>query len=125
LVYSTKSLPWLRATLLMYAIYCVVDSTPQNRKTQFVAHWERTFRKYWSLRWVRDFFPCQLHKTTDLDPSERYIFLYHPHGVICMGANIALSTEGCDFEHVFPGVSIYSTLAATFWFLHTPPVPLF
>ena len=38
--------------------------------------------------------------------SSSYIFLYHPHGVISMGANIALNTEGCDFERIFPGVSV-------------------
>ena len=57
----------------------------------------------------------QLIKTSNLKPDKNYIFLYHPHGIISMGANIALSTNGCDFSTHFPGIHRSAvTLNATF-----------
>jgi len=49
------------------------------------------------LRWWRhfaDYFPLTLVKTADLDPSGRYVFGYHPHGVISVGALGCFATEG-------------------------------
>ena len=98
---------WMRTALLMYLLYCVLDSTPQSSYPPKIASLRSWTRKNWFIQKCSEYFPCHLHKTTDLDPTKRYIFLYHPHGVICMGANIALSSEGCDFANVFPGVSSY------------------
>ena len=43
-------------------------------------------------RWMRDYFPVSCIKTTDLDPSRNYIFGYHPHGIIGLGAWINFAT---------------------------------
>lgn len=50
-------------------------------------------------------------------PKKRaYLFLYHPHGVISMGANAALMTNACHFDSVFPGIQRHGvTLNVTFW----------
>jgi hypothetical protein len=55
---------------------------------------------------MRDYFDMTLVKEKNLDASKNYLFLYHPHGIIGMGCNTALSTNACDFEKIFPGVSI-------------------
>jgi len=35
---------------------------------------------------IRDYYPITLEKTSDLDPKKNYIFGYHPHGCIAVGA---------------------------------------
>lgn len=49
------------------------------------------------LRWWQrfaDYFPVTLVKTAELDPDDRYVFGYHPHGVISVGALSCFATEG-------------------------------
>ena len=33
-----------------------------------------------------EYFPVSVHKSVDLDPTKNYLFGYHPHGIICIGA---------------------------------------
>ncbi|KAG0351031.1 diacylglycerol O-acyltransferase 1 [Gamsiella multidivaricata] len=41
----------------------------------------------------------------DLDPSKNYIFGYHPHGIISLGAFSTFGTEGLNFSKRFPGIT--------------------
>ncbi|CAF3673311.1 unnamed protein product [Rotaria sp. Silwood1] len=52
------------------------------------------------------YFPIHLHKTCDLPPDRSYIFGYHPHGIISLGAFCNFATEATDFEHKFPGINL-------------------
>ncbi|KAF9430940.1 diacylglycerol O-acyltransferase 1 [Entomortierella beljakovae] len=45
-----------------------------------------------------------LVKEADLDPTKNYIFGYHPHGIISLGAFCVFGTEGLDFSKKFPGI---------------------
>ena len=51
---------------------------------------------FWKL--VRDFFPIKIQKTVDLDPSKNYVFGYHPHGIIGVGAMVNFGTEANYFS---------------------------
>jgi len=81
----------------------------------WIKKWQNWFGSLWWIRWTAEYFSTRLIKTVDLDPHRSYIFAYHPHGVISMGANLALSTDGCNFTKVFPGVS-----QEEMWNLHVP-----
>eukprot|EP01084_Bolivina_argentea_P067558 123007_1 len=65
-------------------------------------------RNCFFFKWFTDFFPIRLHKTYDLDESGEtsYLFGYHPHGIIGMGAvgTFAMMTSG--FHRLFPGVDV-------------------
>ena len=52
-----------------------------------------------------DYFPARLHKTVDLPPTRKYIFGYHPHGIISHGAFSAFATEALGFSEKFPGIT--------------------
>src|SRR5207249_4070417 len=55
--------------------------------------------------------------TTDLDPKKNYLFGYHPHGVISVGAWTNFATEANDFSEHFPGITCrLLTLATNFNF---------
>ncbi|EDO38372.1 predicted protein [Nematostella vectensis] len=56
-------------------------------------------------KYFRDYFPIQLVKTTELDPSKHYVFGYHPHGILCAGAFCNFATEATNFSEVFPGIT--------------------
>ncbi|CAF1190940.1 unnamed protein product [Rotaria sp. Silwood1] len=88
----------------------------------FIAYltWMVFFRKYprqgglkqlWLRRlvwwkWFADYFPIQLHKTCDLPADRSYIFGYHPHGIISLGAFCNFATEATGFEEKFPGIDL-------------------
>eukprot|EP00960_Hanusia_phi_P048957 759278-Hanusia_phi.AAC.2 len=45
--------------------------------------------------------------TAELDPEQKYIFGYHPHGIICIGAIAAFGTEGVSFSDLFKGINVH------------------
>ncbi|KAL2866089.1 diacylglycerol acyltransferase [Aspergillus lucknowensis] len=55
-------------------------------------------------RLVASYFPIKLYRTTPLPPTQRYIFGYHPHGILSHGAFTAFATESLGFSHLFPGL---------------------
>lgn len=104
---------WLRYVLWSYIPYILID---HSRATSAGHHnFSEALRNSFWLKAVAKYYPVQLHKTCDLDPQTSYIFLYHPHGVISMGANCALSTNACDFDRIFPNIPRHGvTLNASF-----------
>jgi 2-acylglycerol O-acyltransferase 2 len=64
---------------------------------------------------MRDFFPISLVKTVDLDPRKNYVFGYHPHGIISLGAWVNFATEANNFSSLFKGIDLrLLTLATNF-----------
>ena len=57
----------------------------------------------WNL--FASYFPARLHKTANLPPARKYIFGYHPHGIISHGAWAAFATEAVGFSELFPGIT--------------------
>lgn len=58
--------------------------------------------KIW--KYYCEYFPIHLVKTADLDPKDNYIFGYHPHGIIGLGALGNFCGEGTGFSENFPGI---------------------
>lgn len=64
--------------------------------------WLRSSR-IWSL--FGSYFPARLHRSQPLEPNRKYIFGYHPHGIISHGAFAAFATEALGFSTLFPGIT--------------------
>ncbi|KAJ5974045.1 hypothetical protein N7481_011255 [Penicillium waksmanii] len=47
----------------------------------------------------------QMPKEEELPPTKKYIFGYHPHGIISHGAFAAFGTEALGFKKLFPGIT--------------------
>jgi 2-acylglycerol O-acyltransferase 2 len=78
---------------------------------------------FWNT--LADYFPVRLHKTCDLDPDGNYLFGYHPHGIIGVGALITFATNATGFDRAFPGLDLrLLTLAVNFYFPFTREVLL-
>lgn len=72
-------------------------------------------RKSFIFRWFINYFPVTLHKTADLDPSQKYVLGYHPHGLFGLGCVGALGSDACNFSQKFPNIkSRVLTLATNF-----------
>lgn len=68
-------------------------------------HPNRLVRTLPIWRYYRDYFPISLIKSVDLDPMKKYIFGYHPHGIIGVGA-IATFAFNEVFEKKFPEIDV-------------------
>jgi 2-acylglycerol O-acyltransferase 2 len=86
---------------LAYLIYVYLDPAPEmgGRKSMW-------FRELAFWRYVGNYFPVKLIKTTELDPSKNYVFGYHPHGIISMGAWVNFATEANHFSKMFIGIDL-------------------
>ncbi|XP_033001872.1 diacylglycerol O-acyltransferase 2 [Lacerta agilis] len=100
---------WLIAAA--YLAWLVFDwNTPKKggRRSQWVRNWA-----VW--RYFRDYFPIRLVKTHNLATHRNYIFGYHPHGIMGLGAFCNFSTEATGVSQKFPGIRPYlATLAGNF-----------
>ena len=59
--------------------------------------------KFWSL--FASYFPARLHRTGELPSTRKYIFGYHPHGIISHGAFAAFATDALGFSELYPGIT--------------------
>jgi len=52
-----------------------------------------------------DYFPITLQRgSPPLDPSRKYVFCYHPHGIISLGAIGCFGLNSAGFPELFPGI---------------------
>jgi len=68
-----------------------------GRRSEFV----RNLRLW---KYFCEYFPATLVKTAYLDKKRNYIFGFHPHGIISVGAFANFATEGSGFSQKFPGI---------------------
>jgi hypothetical protein len=87
-----------------YFIFILFDfETSQNgvgRRFEFL-------RKSKLLKWSAQYFPVRLHKTSELPPTKKYLFAYHPHGILGLGAVLSFATSACGVDKLFPGLTIF------------------
>ncbi|KAJ3196458.1 diacylglycerol O-acyltransferase 1 [Irineochytrium annulatum] len=93
--------PRLTPWALAYLVFISLDPAAETgaRKIMFLRR-----LPFW--KWFADFFPITLVRTTKLDPSKNYVFGYHPHGIISLGAFTNFGTEATGFGLKFPGIDL-------------------
>ncbi|KAK1344934.1 hypothetical protein QTO34_013638 [Cnephaeus nilssonii] len=112
LILALLSPAWILGVL--YLVWLYGDrNTPRTggRRSAWVRNWA-----IW--RHFRDYFPISLVKTAELDPSHNYLFGFHPHGVLVIGAFSNFCTEATGFSRLFPGLCPH-LLMLPCWF-HLP-----
>ena len=88
--------------LLPYTIYTLFSQA--STSGQLTHRSERLRRSaWWSL--FASYYPARLHRSQNLPPTRKYIFGYHPHGIISHGAFAAFCTEALGFSQLFPGIT--------------------
>ena len=96
------SIPLFWPILLPYLIYVLFSKAATSGE---LSHRSNFFRSLpiWSL--FAQYFPARLHRSAPLSPTRKYIFGYHPHGIISHGAFAAFATEALGFSQLFPGIT--------------------
>jgi 2-acylglycerol O-acyltransferase 2 len=89
--------------VIPYLIYILIYSDEATSGT--LSRRSKRFRrsKIWSL--FASYYPARLHRTVELEPTRKYIFGYHPHGIISHGAFAAFATEALGFSDLYPGIT--------------------
>jgi 2-acylglycerol O-acyltransferase 2 len=96
------AIPLFWPLLIPYMIYCMVSKASTSGNLSTRSEFLRSLR-VWSL--FASYFPARLHRSQELPPTRKYIFGYHPHGIISHGAFAAFSTEALGFKQLFPGIT--------------------
>ena len=93
---------WPLAVLYAGIVYIFDRNTSSKggRRIEFV-------RKLRIWNYFCDYFPLELVRTAYLDKKKNYVFGFHPHGIISVGAFGSFATEGSKFSEKFPGIKPY------------------
>lgn len=96
------AIPLFWPLVIPYLLHMLLSKAATDGKLRF-----RSERLRHSRIWhfFADYFPAKLHKTYDLPADRKYIFGYHPHGIISHGAFAAFATEALGFSEKFPGIT--------------------
>ncbi len=110
-LYLIRAESWLFYLFLGYVMWMVFGQTYHKNG----GHPQPWFKRLVWWKWMADYFPIRLHKTADIAPDKSYIFGYHPHGIISLGAFVNFATNGTGFEQKYPGINLrLLTLTANF-----------
>ncbi|KAF2499239.1 DAGAT-domain-containing protein [Lophium mytilinum] len=94
--------PLLWPIVLPYSLYVLFSHAGTDGKLSHRSErWRRS--SIWSL--FASYYPARLHRSAELPPTRKYIFGYHPHGIISHGAWAAFATEALGFSQLFPGIT--------------------
>jgi 2-acylglycerol O-acyltransferase 2 len=96
------AIPLTWPILFPYLIYVLFSDVGTNGSLSQRSEWLRR-QKIWSL--FASYFPARLHRTEELPPTRKYVFGYHPHGIISHGAFAAFGTDALGFSQLFPGIT--------------------
>ncbi|PSN65323.1 diacylglycerol O-acyltransferas-like protein 2B [Corynespora cassiicola Philippines] len=96
------AIPLLWPILLPYLVYVLFSNAGTSGELSFRSERARRL-PVWSL--FASYFPARLHRSQELEPTRKYIFGYHPHGIISHGAFAAFATEALGFSQLFPGIT--------------------
>ncbi|KAM6497352.1 DAGAT domain containing protein [Amanita muscaria] len=86
------------AAYLVWELY--IDRAPNHGGRPSKWFKSSTFWRYFA-----DYYPASFIKEADLPPDRPYVFGYHPHGIIGMGALATFATEATGFSEAFPGIT--------------------
>ncbi|KAK5654971.1 hypothetical protein OQA88_6729 [Cercophora sp. LCS_1] len=96
------AIPLTWPILIPYLLHMLLSKAATDGRLRFRS--ER-FRRAPVWKFFADYFPARLHKTHELPPTRKYIFGYHPHGIISHGAFASFATEALGFDEKFPGIT--------------------
>lgn len=102
LFWFTCANPLTWPILVPYLVHLSFSTAATDGRLAYRSEWLRSL-PLWKL--FAGYFPAHLHKTHDLPADRKYIFGYHPHGIISHGAWCAFATNAIGFSQKFPGIT--------------------
>ena len=92
---------WPFVILYLSWVFLIDWKTPERGGRDLLRNFARRLAIF---KYIKDYYPMTLVKTSELDPQTNYIFGYHPHGLFTEGASIGIGTDACGFGEKFPGI---------------------
>ena len=92
---------WPFVILYLSWVFLIDWKTPERGGRDLLRNFTRPLAIF---KYMKDYYPITLVKTSELDPQKNYIFGYHPHGFFTEGASIGFGTDACGFGEKFPGI---------------------
>ncbi|XP_073256569.1 diacylglycerol O-acyltransferase 2-like [Porites lutea] len=92
---------WPFVILYLSWVFLIDWKTPERGGRDLLRNFARRLAIF---KYMKDYYPITLMKTSELDPQKNYIFGYHPHGFFTEGASIGFGTDACGFGEKFPGI---------------------
>jgi 2-acylglycerol O-acyltransferase 2 len=102
LFFFFAAIPLTWPLLVPYLIHLSFSTVASDGSLRYRSEFLRSL-PLWSL--FAGYYPAELHKTHDLPPTRKYIFGYHPHGIISHGAWASFATNALGFSEKFPGIT--------------------
>ncbi|MCJ1471880.1 diacylglycerol O-acyltransferase 1 [Lambiella insularis] len=96
------AIPLFWPILFPYVLYLLFSPAGYSGTLSYRSSFLRSL-PIWSL--FASYFPARLHRSQVLPPTRKYVFGYHPHGIISHGAFAAFVTEALGFSQLFPGIT--------------------
>lgn len=96
------AIPLTWPLLVPYLIHLSFSTVASDGSLRYRSEFLRSL-PLWKL--FAGYYPAELHKTHDLPPTRKYIFGYHPHGIISHGAWASFATNALGFSEKFPGIT--------------------
>ncbi|KAI9792076.1 MAG: diacylglycerol O-acyltransferase 1 [Peltula sp. TS41687] len=96
------ALPIFWPIILPYLLYVLLSRAGVSGELSHRSEFLRSL-PFWTV--FAAYFPARLHRSEELPPTRKYIFGYHPHGIISHGAFAAFATEALGFSQLFPGIT--------------------
>lgn len=104
--------PFTTLFILTYWLYISFFSTEAEDGR---ARWHFLKQLRFPFHYFSNYFPAKLIKECDLDGREPFLFCYHPHGILGLGAWSSFISDGTHFSDLFPAVDLrVSTLDQNF-----------
>jgi 1-acyl-sn-glycerol-3-phosphate acyltransferase len=104
-IWIVSHFPLLSLPLLLYTYY--ICFTPHGTRPSTTATWGKPLRHWFVWKALKNYFPsATLHRTTLLPPGNKYIFIFHPHGLLAFGGFLSFVTETLGWSELFPGIDV-------------------
>ncbi|EIM22283.1 diacylglycerol acyltransferase [Wallemia mellicola CBS 633.66] len=105
------SFPPIWPILIPYLIWAfLIDNAPEDGGR--ARKWFRDSRIW---KFFAEYYPVSMVKEDELPSDKAYVFGYHPHGIIGMGALANFATNATGFSSLFPNINPHLlTLTANF-----------
>lgn len=96
------AIPLLWPVIIPYLIYILTSNSHADGTLRLRSEWLRRL-PFWSL--FASYFPARMHRSQELPATRKYIFGFHPHGIISHSAFVGFATEAMGFGQLFPGIT--------------------
>lgn len=116
-------LPYIWPLMLYYTLkYYLFDKSPVNGGVWYRRSEKLRNLKLWKI--LISYFPIKFYKMMDLKPTfntnskndilderigPKYIFGYHPHGIVATGVSSGFTNNGTGWNEMFPGIKCFVT----------------